>query len=165
MIRLFKPIAMSLAAMVAISAIPATASAETCYERRNDNATAGAVVGALAGAAIGSSTSGRHSRGTGTAAGAIIGGALGASIGRGGTDCGYYGSRYNDRYYRDRGYSYSDDYYYDRPLYRRSYGYSRVYAAPSVVYIEPRRYYYRERYHASPRGYYRDYPRRHHRRW
>ncbi len=158
MIRIFNPLALSLAA--AIVAIPAAASAQDCYERRRDNATAGAVVGAIAGAAIGNSTSGRHSRGTGTAAGAIIGGALGASIGRSGTDCYYsrYDDRYDDRYDR-RDYGYDDDYYYnDRPSYR-----TRVYVAPSVVYVEPRRRYYRDRYYA-PRGYYRGRSRHHHHR-
>ncbi|MBP2158377.1 MULTISPECIES: hypothetical protein [Asticcacaulis] len=87
-----------------------------CRERRNDNATGGAVAGAIVGGAAGA------------VPGAFVGAILGGAIGSEGTRCYYrdtYSYSYND---------YDDDYYYnnsrydDRRYYRGSdYGYRDPY--------------------------------------
>ncbi len=100
------------AAGIAATAVPGLASAQNCYQQRQDNRTTGAVLGAVAGGAIGGATSGHREKGVGTVGGAIVGAMLGSAVG-GDTRC-----RYDDRYaYSDnRGGDYDRDRYaYDAP--------------------------------------------------
>lgn len=89
---------------LAATALPSLASAQDCYQQRQDNRTNGAVLGAVAGGAIGGATSGHREKGFGTIAGAVLGAAVGSSIGADNTRC------YDDRGYanNDRGYAYND---------------------------------------------------------
>lgn len=105
---------------LAATALPGLASAQNCYQQRQDNRTNGAVLGAVAGGAIGGATSGHREKGFGTIAGAVLGAAVGSSIGADNTRC-----------YDDRGYAYNDAppppparVYYDAP-------------PPAVVYERP----------------------------
>lgn len=96
---------LSIAATAAVGAIalPTLASAESCYDRKHDARTTGAVVGAVAGAAVGNAASGRHDKGAGTVLGAVVGAAVGSNIARNNTHC-YYDDGYYDRGYYNGGY-------------------------------------------------------------
>jgi len=101
-----KTVILSMAAAAAAGAIalPGLASAESCYDKKHDARTTGAVVGAVAGAAVGNAAAGRHDRGTGTVLGAVVGAAVGSNIARNNTHC-YYDDGYYDRSdYNGRGY-------------------------------------------------------------
>ena len=140
--------ALTAAAAVAITALtlPGLASAQDCYQQR-ENRTNGAVLGGIAGAAIGGASSGHRSKGTGTLAGAVVGAMLGSAIADdGGCRADDRGYVQNDGY--DRGYDrgYDGGYYNDAPppppppvVYRET-----VYDAPPPVV-------YREHVYAEPR--------------
>ncbi len=143
--------AVAALACAAAFAVPGLASAETCYQRTQDNQTGGALLGAVAGAAIGNGVAGHHDRGAGTVLGAVIGAAVGSSVAKDGTHCGYgysnagyrdtrYDNRYDNSYdnsYDDRRY---DDRYadtrYDNNDYDNSYNRGYVQSGSTVVYRE-----------------------------
>jgi hypothetical protein len=119
------------AAGIAAAALPGLASAQDCYQQRNDNRTTGAVVGAVAGGAIGGATSGHREKGVGTVAGAILGAVAGSAIAGDNTHC-----YYNNGYAYDAPPpppAYRGGYAYDAPPPPPVYGYGYA-PAPVVVY-------------------------------
>ena len=132
------------AAGIAAAALPGLASAQSCYDQRQDNRTTGAVVGAVAGGALGGATSGHREKGFGTVAGAILGAVAGSAIAGDNTRC-----------YDDRAYAYNDApppppparVVYDAPP---PVVYSEPVYAPAPVVVYGRSYYGGHYYYGRP---------------
>ncbi|CAN5271798.1 hypothetical protein BH09PSE2_BH09PSE2_03120 [soil metagenome] len=99
-------------ALVAATAVPAFAEAQTRCVNPRTNATAGALVGAAGGALVGSQLASRGSRDKGAILGALGGALLGGSIGNSQTRCpdGYYREE-GGRYYDNSGAEYHESNY------------------------------------------------------
>ncbi len=88
-------------AVAAVTAVPATAAAQSnylsyanqdqvCAKKRQDRMVAGGALGAIAGAVLGSNVAGRGAKSEGGALGAVAGAVAGGMIGRNTAKCGPY---------------------------------------------------------------------------